>query len=168
MSEVIQISFSWFILLSIIHCSSNHVVINGKISSPLSTVEWQTTVYMYTTSSLSTHLLLGTWTVSILFINTASMNIAMHISFWISIFIFLGQLDRSGIVESYDGRPSLIFWETSTPLCFLQGLDSSTFFLNNFQSPKNCLNLPNCYLSNLKSNAKIIYKESKLCVSTFD
>ena len=36
-------------------------------------------------------------------INNAAMNIRVHVSFWISVFIFLGYIPRSGIAESQVG-----------------------------------------------------------------
>ena len=47
--------FLWLISLSIIPCKSIHVVANGKISFSF----FWTVVYIYTTSSLSTHLLMN-------------------------------------------------------------------------------------------------------------
>ena len=41
-------------------------------------------------------------------VNKAEMNIGVHVSFWISVFIFFGFMPRSGIAGSY-GRSVFIF-----------------------------------------------------------
>ena len=64
---------------------------------------------IYTTSSLSIHLLMDTWVASVswlLYINSAAMNIWVHVSFRIR--VFSGYMPRSGIVGSY-GNSSFTF-----------------------------------------------------------
>ena len=39
-------------------------------------------------------------------VNGATMNIGVHVSLWISVFIFFGYMPRSGIAESYDSSIS--------------------------------------------------------------
>ena len=58
------------------------------------------TTPLYTTSSQSIHL--DIWVVSILaIVNSATMSMEVHTSFWINIFVFFGYIPRSGNVESY-------------------------------------------------------------------
>ena len=81
---------AWLISLRMIPSRSIHAVANSKISSVL----WLTFPHMYTyhyaTSSLSTHLLMGTESFHILVIINNVMNIRAHISFWSSVFVFFG------------------------------------------------------------------------------
>ena len=45
-------------------------------------------------------------------VNNAAMNIGVHVSFRISVFVFFGYIPRSGIAGSY-GSSILVFWGTS-------------------------------------------------------
>ena len=112
--HIIQcLSFSvWIITLSIIPSKSIHVAGNGKISF-FFMAEWYFIVNIYhiyfVHSSVDGHLdcfhILA-------IVNNAAMNIGVHVSFWISVFVFLRYKPRSGIAGSYVGL-FLVFWETS-------------------------------------------------------
>ena len=66
-------------------------------------------IYIYTTSSLSIHLLkhLGCFHI-LAIVNITAMNIGVHVSFQIRVFVFSGYMPRSGIVGSY-GNSSFSF-----------------------------------------------------------
>ena len=73
-------------------------------------------IYIFIAASLSICLLLDTgcfWTLAI--VNNGVMNIEVHVSFWISVFIFFRWIPRSGISGSYD---SSIFNFWGTPIMF--------------------------------------------------
>ena len=95
-------SFSvWLISLSIIPSSSIYAVANGKI--PFFSMA-NISLYIYTTSSLSIHLLMDTSCFHFLaIINNAAVNIRVQISFWISVFIFkfFWKIPRGGIAGSH-------------------------------------------------------------------
>ena len=54
--------------------------------------------YVYTISSLSISLCLGTW---VAILNSAVMNIGLHVSFWVIVFIHSEYIPRSGIAGWY-------------------------------------------------------------------
>ena len=57
-------------------------------------------VYIYNTSSLSTHLFMGDWFTffhMLIIINSATMNTGVHLSFRIRVFVFSRYMSRSGI-----------------------------------------------------------------------
>ena len=60
-------------------------------------------LYIYTTISLTIHLLMNTrcFHVSTI-VNNSAMYIGMHISFQTSVFVFFGKIPRSEIAGSYD------------------------------------------------------------------
>ena len=59
-------------------------------------------LYIYTTSSLPTHLFMDTCCFHILaIVKSVVMNIGVHVCFWIRVFIFSGYMPRSGIAGSY-------------------------------------------------------------------
>ena len=55
---------------------------------------------------------MGTWVAFqvLAIINSAAMNIGVHVSSWIRVFFFSGYIPRSGIAGSY-GSPLLIFFK---------------------------------------------------------
>ena len=58
------------------------------------------TTPLYTTSSQSIHL--DIWVVSILaIVNSATMSMEVHTSFWINVVVFFGYIPRSVIARSY-------------------------------------------------------------------
>ena len=65
---------------------------------------WLSSIPLYTLSSLSIHLLrwmgLGCFYI-LAFVNNASMNIGVHLSFRISVFLFFRYMPSSGRAESY-------------------------------------------------------------------
>ena len=59
-------------------------------------------IYIYATASLSIHLSMDTGCFHILaIVNNTTVNISVHMSFQISVFIFLGNIPRGGIAGSY-------------------------------------------------------------------
>ena len=65
---------------------------------------------MYTTSSLSVHGQLCCFHVSAV-VNSAAMNIGVHVSFLIRVFMFSGYIPRSGIAGSYGNSTFSFFKE---------------------------------------------------------
>ena len=93
-----------------IPCRSLHVVTNGKILPFL----WQSDIPLCVcTTSLSINGHLGSFYV--LVVVDASIDMRMHIAFWINIFILEGTNINSGITTSYGGSilisqgPSILF-----------------------------------------------------------
>ena len=88
---------SLLISLSIMSSRFIHVVANEripfffKVSIPLC---------VYDTFSLSIHLSNGHFYI-LAIVNNAAMNIGVHVSFWISSFVFSGYIPRNGIAGSY-------------------------------------------------------------------
>ena len=74
-------------------------------------------VCVYSTSSLSIHILMDILCFHILsIVNNAAINIGVHISFQISVFIFLGQIPCSEITGSYGISIFCFFEELQTIL----------------------------------------------------
>ena len=98
----------WLVLLSIILYGSVHVK-NDKISLFL----WlnSTPLYIY-------HVIFIHWSLDrhlgyfyiLAIINSATMNIVVHVSFQINMFTFFGYIPRTGIAGSYDNFIFLFFW----------------------------------------------------------
>ena len=104
--------FLWLILLSIIPSRSIHVGTNGKISF-FFMAEYYSMVYIYHIlfihSSVDGHLhcfhILA-------IVNNAVMNIGVHVSFQISVFVFFRKIPRSKLLDCMV-VPLLIFWGTT-------------------------------------------------------
>ena len=75
-------------------------------------------VYTYTTSFLSSHLLMDTWVAShaLAFVNSVAMNIGMEVTFQIRAFVFSRYMSWIGIPESYGDSIFSFFKEP--PYCF--------------------------------------------------
>ena len=65
-------------------------------------------LYLYTTTSLSIHLLMDTLLPYLSSLHNAAMNIGVHVSFQISVFVFFKYIPSSEIAESY-GRSIFTF-----------------------------------------------------------
>ena len=106
----------WLVLLSIIPYGSVHVK-NGKISLFL----WlnSTPLYIY-------HVIFIHWSLDrhlgyfyiLAIVNSATMNIVVHVSFQIDMFTFFGYLPRTEIAGSYDNFIFLFFGQPM--YCFPQ------------------------------------------------
>ena len=96
------------ISLSIIFSRSIHIAANGRISF-FFMAKLYSIVYIYHIffhqSSVDGHL--GCFH-DLAIVNSAAINIGVHISFWVSIFVFSGYMPRSGIAGSY-GNPIFSF-----------------------------------------------------------
>ena len=79
--------------------------------------KWQTFILFmaeHPTSSLSIHLLMDTWVASfriLVIVNNAIMNIEVHVSVQIRVFIFFKYIPRTGIVESLFADDMILFLE---------------------------------------------------------
>ena len=101
--------FVWVISLNIIPSTSIHVVANPF----LSVAEYSIYIYMYVKhffihSSIDGHL--GCFHI-LAIVNNDTVNIRVHLPFWISVFVFFAYIPRSGIAGSY--MVVLVFRETA-------------------------------------------------------
>ena len=102
------LSFSvWLTSLSMITSRFIHVAANSNISFSFIAGYYSVVcvyIYMYTHHIFfihsSVHGHLGCLH-ALAVVNSAAVNIGVHVSFWIRVFIFSGYLSRSGIAESY-------------------------------------------------------------------
>ena len=117
MSWIIRSSSTWLISLSIIFSRFIHAVEKGKISFFLSFLKvWLVfqcvcvcAPHLFLHLSVNGYLC-GFYILATL--NNAVINIGDHVSFWISVLIFLGKTPRKGIGNFY-GRSFLNFWGIS-------------------------------------------------------
>ena len=111
------LSFSvWLISLNIMPSKSIHIATNSKISFYFM-AEWYSVGYIYHIffiySSVDGHL--GCFHI-LTTVNSAAVNIGMHVSFQISVLVFFRYVSRNGIAGSYDSSIFVFFfffWETS-------------------------------------------------------
>ena len=88
---------------------THNLMVPSRIHFHCTTMGSPHCVFIYTTFSLSIHLLLDTWLFPCLGnFENAAVNIGVHISFWISVFVFVCII-RSGIVGSC-GNSIFCFW----------------------------------------------------------
>ena len=83
-------------------------------------------------------------------VNNAAMNIVVHVSFQMSVFIFFGKIPRSGTAGSYSGSV-LIFEEL--PYCFPQWVHHFTFLMIVHKSSVFSTSLPMLVISYLFGNS---------------